>query len=178
MSPSDRWRGMQGLHFLAQSHPFSNSFSHLPGSSPPDDFYCNFPLYSWAKQAKSCESNSQAMSLSISFPSCLWEPTPWVNYPLWKSHLSSNPWAQSPLRLVPSPFWTLLLLIGCDIHLLCMPQNIVSCSSLSGLPYLFPFLLFLRLGESLWTTDPKRNLKMSAERKRQTHEKKDWRTHL
>lgn len=74
-----------------------------------------------------------------------------VNYPLWKSHLSSNLWAWSPFRLVPFPFWTLLLLIGCDVHLPCMPQNIVPCSLLPGLPYLFPFLLFLGLRESLWT---------------------------
>lgn len=134
------------------------------------DFYCNFPLYSRAKQPKSCESNPQAMSVSISFPGCLREPTTWVNYPLWKSHLSSNPWAQSPFRLVPSHFWTLLLLIVCDVHLLCMPQNIVPCSPLPGFPSLFPFLLFLGLGAALWSSDSKRNLKMPAgERERDRH---------
>lgn len=152
-------KGHAGHGLPGPGHPFSCSFSHLPGRRPlnPHDFYCNFHLYSPAKQAKSCESNPQAMSLSISFPCCLQEPTPRVNYPLWKSHLSSNPWAQSPFRLVPSRFWTLLLLIGCDVHLLSMPQNIVPCHPLPGFPSLFAVLWFTGLGHpcGLWTVREK-----------------------
>lgn len=90
------------------------------------DLHSNFSLHSWAKQGKSCESNSQALSVSISSPGCLREPTPWVNYPLWKSHLSSNPWARSFSGWCPLVFWTSLFLIGCDIYLLCMPQSVLS----------------------------------------------------
>lgn len=109
------------------------------------DLPSNSPLHSWAKQGKSCESNSQALSVSISSPSCLQEPTPWVNYPLWKSHLSSNPWARSFSGWCPLVFWTSLFLIGCDIYLFCMPQAVLSGFSLPGWPYLLTLELILEV---------------------------------
>lgn len=172
VSPSDRWRGLEGRHFRTQSHPFSSSFSHLPGSSPRMTSIATSLSIPEPNRQRAVKAIPRLCHCRSAFPTASGNPL-WVNYPLWKSHLSSNPWAQSPFRLVPSPFWTLLLLISCDVHLLCMPQNIVPCSPLPRLPYLFPFLVFLGPGESLWTSDPKRNLKMSAERKRQTHGKKD-----
>lgn len=99
-------------------------------------------------------------------PSCLWEPSAWVNYSSWKSHLSSSPWAPSSFGLLPSPFWNLVA----SNWLWCPPSPSAAeysprffSSKISLLPYLLPFLLILGFGESLWTSDTRKsNLKVSV----------------
>lgn len=76
-------------------------------------------------------------------------------YPQAPEHRALSGWC-------PLGFWTLLLLIGCDVHLLCMPQNILPGSLFVDFHTCSQFYQFWSLGNPCGLRTL-RDFKMSAD---------------